>query len=87
MRAAHVCPECHVADPQHVLGPAGAHGGQVGAALTSALTIWPRVLSGMGSTGWVVWQSWHGPWAWLLWAVHPAVFVHDLVGHKLPTTA
>lgn len=39
MRAAHVCAECHVADPQHVLGPAGAHGCQVGAALTSSGTL------------------------------------------------
>lgn len=40
MRAAHVCAERHIADPQHMLGPAGAHGCQVGAALTSSGTTW-----------------------------------------------
>lgn len=35
MRAAHVCAECHVTDSQHMLGPAGADGCQVGAALSA----------------------------------------------------
>lgn len=34
MWATQICAECHITDPQHVLGPAGAHGCQVRVAFT-----------------------------------------------------
>lgn len=49
-----------------MLGPAGAHGCQVGAAFTASDFAFLLVSGEMGESSWVVWKSWQRLWVLLV---------------------